>query len=142
MRHRLEKIHEHQIDPERQRIHKMSPNSSFIYLLTDRNQIFRFEILLTNERTKIELKEQHLYGFHGYNILSMGLCAHKSWLITLGADQWIRILDYEDNNREVLAKYIPDGASAVTGKTTCHRVFNLKENIKDRIHMAFIFVWQ
>lgn len=89
-------------------------NSSYIYLLTDRNQIFRYELLPSDNQ--IELKEQHIYGFHGYDILSIGLCAHKSWLITLGGDHWIRILDYEDDNREVVSKFIPDGASAVAGK--------------------------
>lgn len=118
IRHRLEKTSDHQIDPEIHHIHKMSSvfdqNSSYIYLLTDRNQIFRYELLPSDNQ--IELKEQHIYGFHGYDILSIGLCAHKSWLITLGGDHWIRILDYEDDNREVVSKFIPDGASAVAGK--------------------------
>jgi hypothetical protein len=88
-------------------------NSSLIYLLTDRNQIFRYKILQTN--SNIEFDEKHIYGFHAYNILSIGLCHHKSWLITLGGDNWIKILDYKNNNREIISKYIPDGAYAVTG---------------------------
>jgi hypothetical protein len=89
-------------------------NSSLIYLLTDRNEIFRYKINLSNPT--IEFDEKHIYGFHAYNILSIGMCAHKSWLITLGGDNWIRIFDYKDNNREIISKHIPDGAYAVTGK--------------------------
>jgi WD40 repeat protein len=37
-------------------------------------------------------------------------------LITLGGDNWIKIFDYKDNDREIVSKYIPDGAYAVTGK--------------------------
>jgi hypothetical protein len=48
--------------------------------------------------------------------ISLGMCAHTSWLITLGGDNWIRIFDYKDNNREIISKHIPDGAYAVTGK--------------------------
>jgi hypothetical protein len=89
-------------------------NSSLIYILTDRNQIFRYKILQTN--SNFEFNEKHIYGFHAYNILSIGLCHHKSWLITLGSDNWIKIFDYKDNNREIISKYIPDGAYAVTSR--------------------------
>lgn len=85
-----------------------------IYLLTDRNQIFRYKILQSNN--DFEFDEKHIYGFHAYNILSIGLCAHKPWLITLGGDNWIKIFDYNDNNREIVSKYILDGASAVTSR--------------------------
>lgn len=70
----------------------------------------------------IEFNENRLYGFHAYSILSMGLCAHKSWLITLGSDNWLRIVDYKDDNREILLKYIPDGAFAVTSKSIWQNV--------------------
>lgn len=89
-------------------------NSSLIYLLTDRNQIFSYKILQLN--SQIKLNEKHIYGFHAYNILSIGLCHHKSWLITLGNDHWIKIFDYKDKNREIISKYIPDNAYAVTSK--------------------------
>ena len=106
------------MDIETHQIYKMSfifdNNSSLIYLLTDRNEIFRYQILQSN--TNIEFEEKHIYGFHAYQILSIGLCAHKPWLITLGGDNWIKILDYKDNNREIVSKYISDEASAVTGR--------------------------
>jgi hypothetical protein len=89
-------------------------NSSLIYLLTDRNQIFRYKIIQSN--SNFELDEKHIYGFHAFSILSIGLCDHKSWLITLGEDNWIKIFDYKDNNREIVSKYIPDGAYAITGR--------------------------
>jgi hypothetical protein len=89
-------------------------NSSLIYLLTDRNEIYRYKITELNK--KIELNESFIYGFHAYNILSIGLCTHKSWLITLGGDNWIKIFDYKDNNREIVSKYIPDGAYVITSK--------------------------
>lgn len=89
-------------------------NSSIIYILTDRNQIYRYKILQTNPQ--IEIDEQHIYGFHAYKILSIGICHHKSWLITLGNDNWLKIIDYQDKNREILSKYIPDGAYAITSK--------------------------
>ncbi|CAF1282899.1 unnamed protein product [Rotaria magnacalcarata] len=88
-------------------------NLSLIYLLTDRNQIFRFKI--NQPKAKIEFEEKSIYSFHAYNILSIGLCAHKSWLITLGGDNFIKILDYKDNDREIASKSIPDGANVVTG---------------------------
>jgi len=115
-------------------------NYSLIYLLTDRNQIFRYHI--NQSTTNIDLDEKHIYGFHAYSILSIGLCSHKPWLITLGGDNWIKIFDYKDNDREIVSKYIPDGAYAVTGRKN----FLLKYFIiyllilKDRIHMVFIYV--
>ncbi|CAF2719161.1 unnamed protein product [Rotaria sp. Silwood2] len=116
-RYCLQKIKEHQIDFETHNIHKMSyifdNNFSFIYLLTDRNQIFRYKINQSNNN--IELDEKHIYGFQAYKILSIGLCAHKSWLITLGGDNSIKIFDYKDNNREIISKYIPDNACIATG---------------------------
>lgn len=90
--------------------------SYLIYILTDRNQIFRYQRTIQTN-LMIEFNENRLYGFHAYSIVSMGLCAHKSWLITLGSDNWLRIVDYKDDNREILSKYIPDGAFAVTSKS-------------------------
>ncbi|CAM4866513.1 unnamed protein product [Rotaria socialis] len=108
---------DHQIDFEKHNIHKMSyifdNNLSLIYLLTDRNQIFRLKI--NQSKAKIEFEEKSIYGFHAYNILSIGLCAHKSWLITLGGDNLIKILDYKDNDREIVSKSISDDANVVTG---------------------------
>ncbi|CAF0802188.1 unnamed protein product [Rotaria sp. Silwood1] len=116
-RYCLQKIKEHPIDFETHNIHKMAyifdNNFSLIYLLTDRNHIFRYKINQSNNN--IELDEKHIYGFHAYNILSIGLCAHKSWLITLGDDNSIKIIDYKDNNREIISKYIPESAYVVTG---------------------------
>ncbi|CAF4224068.1 unnamed protein product, partial [Adineta steineri] len=112
-RYRLQKT----TDVEIHNIHKMSyifdNNSSFIYLLTDRNQIFRYKINQLNPT--IELEEKYIYGFHAYNILSIGLCTHKPWLITLGSDNWIKIFDYKDKDRQIVSKYIPDGAYAIAG---------------------------
>ncbi|CAF1482554.1 unnamed protein product [Adineta steineri] len=112
-RYRLQKT----TDSEIHNIHKMSyifdNNSSFIYLLTDRNQIFRYKINQLNPT--IELEEKYIYGFHAYNILSIGLCTHKPWLITLGSDNWIKIFDYKDKDRQIVSKYIPDGAYAIAG---------------------------
>ncbi|CAF3625422.1 unnamed protein product [Rotaria sordida] len=117
-RYCLQKTKEHQIDFEIHNIYKMSyifdNNFSLIYLLTDRNHIFRYKINQSNNNNNIELDEKHIYGFHAYNILSIGLCAHKSWLITLGGDNSIKIFDYKDNNREIISKYISDSAYVVT----------------------------
>lgn len=89
-------------------------NVSLLYVLTDRNQIFRYTINQLN--TKIELEEKLVYGWHAYNVLSIGLCTHKSWLITLGGDNLIKILDYKDNDREIVSKSIQDSAYVATGK--------------------------
>ncbi|CAF0856299.1 unnamed protein product [Adineta ricciae] len=116
-RYCLEKSSEHHTNMDKHQIHKMSyvfdNHSSMIYVLTDRNQIFRYTIHQTENKT--ELEEQHIYSFHAYRIRSIALCMHKPWLITLGDDNWIRVIDYEDNNREVVSKYLPDGAQAITG---------------------------
>ncbi|UJR25802.1 hypothetical protein I4U23_007152 [Adineta vaga] len=114
--YRLQKTRENQKNIETHLIHKMSyifdNQFSFIYLLTDRNQIFRYTI--NHTETKIEFEEKHIYGFNAYSILSIGLCAHKPWLITLGSDNWLRILNYKDNDREVVSKYISDDAYVIT----------------------------
>lgn len=90
-------------------------NSPLIYLLTDRNQIFRYHI--NSHDDQIDFDEEHLYGLHAYSVSSIGLCTYKPWLVTLGADHWIRIFDYKDHHREILTKYIPDGAHVATGRS-------------------------
>lgn len=95
---------------------------SLIYLVTDRNNIFRYKI--NQSDSNIELDEKHIYGFHAYNILSVGLCACKPWLVTLGGNNTIKILDYNDNNREIISKTIPDSAHVVTGTTNfCFNIY-------------------
>ena len=115
-------------------------NFSLIYLLTDRNQIFRYTINHSNADFKLD--EKHIYGFHAYNILSIGFCAHKSWLITFGADNLVKILDYNDMDREIISRYIPDNAHALAGRNTPIKTTFLFVRIKDLIHMVFIYVWQ
>jgi hypothetical protein len=117
-RYRLTKTREHQLDLEIHRIHKMSyifdEYISSIYMLTDRNQIYRCQISFN--QTTIHFEEQHIYGCHAYNISSIAVCTHKPWLITLDADHCLRIFDYKNNHCEILSQYMPDDAYLLSGR--------------------------
>lgn len=118
-RTRLVQHREQQIDVDIHRIHKMSylvdDHRSWIYLLTNRNQIFRCDIHF--DASHLQLIQEHLYGSHAYNVTSIGLCAYKPWLITLDDDHSIRIFDYKDLHREIFHKSIPDGPHLISSRT-------------------------
>lgn len=117
-RTRLAEHRKQQIDIDIHRIHKMSylidGPRSWIYLLTDRNQIFRCDIHYDSSR--LQLIEEHLYGSHVNNVTSIGLCAYKPWLMTLDNDHSIRIFDYKDLHREIFHKTIPDDPHLISSR--------------------------
>ncbi|CAF1163644.1 unnamed protein product, partial [Didymodactylos carnosus] len=89
-----------------------------VYLLTDRNNIFCYYLTKNtdvNAEQILSVEEDYIYGFHSYSVNNIGLGIHKSWLISMGGDNMVRIIDYKDNSREIISKSIREGAYSVSG---------------------------